>query len=172
MTVSDSLLARLSSPSIVVDKALIANKWISASASGKTFEVTNPSTGEIIATLPDLRREETGRAIEAASRAQKIWARRTAKERSTVLRKLFDLLVSNAHDLAIVLTAEMGKPISEAEGEILYVAAYIEWFSEEARWVYGDTIPGHQADKRLTVSKHRHTGPQAGSRCKVCRQKS
>lgn len=130
---------------------MIAGKWIAASDSGKTFEVTNPSTGEVIATLPDMSRAETARAIEAAYTAQRAWARKTGKERASVLRRLFDLLVVNADDLAVILTMEMGKPLAEAKGEILYGAAYVEWFGEEAKRVYGDTIPGHQPDKRILV---------------------
>jgi succinate-semialdehyde dehydrogenase / glutarate-semialdehyde dehydrogenase len=153
MTISQSLLSKLKDPSLVTDKALIAGEWVAKSDSGKTFEVTNPANGEVIATLPDMNRAETSRAIDAAYKAQKEWAKKTGKERAGVLRKLYDLMVANADDLAAILTIEMGKPLAEAKGEILYGAAYVEWFGEEAKRVYGDTIPGHQPDKRIIVIK-------------------
>ncbi|MGX5668767.1 NAD-dependent succinate-semialdehyde dehydrogenase [Rhizobium daejeonense] len=153
MTVSTLLTSKLKDASLVTDKTLVGTEWVSASESGKTFEVTNPSTGEVIATLPDLGKVEVARAIDAAYIAQKAWAKKTGKERAAVLRKLFDLMVANADDLATILTMEMGKPWPEARGEILYGASYVEWFGEEAKRVYGDTIPGHQADKRIIVIK-------------------
>lgn len=153
MTVSTLLTSKLKDASLVTDKTLVGTEWASASESGKTFEVTNPSTGEVIATLPDLGKVEVARAIDAAYIAQKAWAKKTGKERAAVLRKLFDLMVANADDLATILTMEMGKPWPEARGEILYGASYVEWFGEEAKRVYGDTIPGHQADKRIIVVK-------------------
>jgi len=153
MTISDALLSRLSDPSLLPAAGYVGGKWVDAAAGGATFEVNNPATGEIIATLPDLGATETRDAIDAAHAAQKEWAGRTAKERSAVLRKLFDLQMANQEDLAIILTMEMGKPIGESRGEIAYGASFLEWFSEEARRVYGDTIPGHQADKRLVVIK-------------------
>lgn len=151
--ISDTLRSKLKDPTLVTDKALIAGVWVATSDSGKTFDVTNPSTGEVVATLPDMSRAEAARAIDAAHAAQKDWAKKTAKERAGVLRKLYHLLVANADDLAAILTTEMGKPLAEAKGEILYGAAYVEWFAEEARRVYGDTIPGHEADKRIIVIK-------------------
>ncbi|MCM2403821.1 NAD-dependent succinate-semialdehyde dehydrogenase [Rhizobium sp. S153] len=153
MTISTLLTSKLKDTSLVIDKTLVGTEWVSASESGKTFEVTNPSTGEVIATLPDLGKVEVARAIDAAYIAQKAWAKKTGKERAAVLRKLFDLMVANADDLATILTMEMGKPWPEARGEILYGASYVEWFGEEAKRVYGDTIPGHQADKRIIVVK-------------------
>ncbi|MGY4748849.1 NAD-dependent succinate-semialdehyde dehydrogenase [Pannonibacter sp. Q-1] len=151
MTISTSLLSRLKDASLVTDKAYINGSWRSASESGATFEVTNPANGEVIATLPDMGREETAQAIDAAHAAQVAWAARTGKDRAAVLRKLFDLMVANADDLATILTMEMGKPLAEARGEILYGASYMEWFAEEAKRVYGDTIPGHQPDKRIII---------------------
>ncbi|MEH0075851.1 NAD-dependent succinate-semialdehyde dehydrogenase [Pannonibacter sp. Pt2] len=151
MTISNSLLSRLKDASLATDKAYINGSWRSASESGATFEVTNPANGEVIATLPDMGREETAQAIDAAHAAQAAWAARTGKDRAAVLRKLFDLMVANADDLATILTMEMGKPWAEARGEILYGASYMEWFAEEAKRVYGDTIPGHQPDKRIIV---------------------
>jgi succinate-semialdehyde dehydrogenase/glutarate-semialdehyde dehydrogenase len=132
MTISPTLISKLKDPSLVIDKALIAGAWISKSDSGQTFNVTNPSNGEVIATLPDMNRAETARAIDAAYKAQKEWAKKTGKERAVVLRKLYDLIVANADDLAVILTIEMGKPLAEAKGEVLYGASYVEWFGEEA----------------------------------------
>jgi succinate-semialdehyde dehydrogenase/glutarate-semialdehyde dehydrogenase len=151
--ISEKLTSKLKDPSLVTDKALIAGEWVAESDSGKTFNVTNPANGDVIATLPDMNRAETRRAIDAAHTAQKAWAKKTGKERAAVLRKLYDLMVANADDLAAILTMEMGKPLPEARGEILYGAAYVEWFGEEAKRVYGDTIPGHQQDKRIIVLK-------------------
>ncbi|GAA3066710.1 NAD-dependent succinate-semialdehyde dehydrogenase [Rhizobium viscosum] len=153
MALSKTLLAKLKDPSLATDKALIAGEWHSGGETGATFDVTNPSTGEVIATLPNMTRADAARAIDAAHRAQKLWAKKTGKERAAVLRKLYDLMVANADDLAAILTIEMGKPLAEARGEILYGASYVEWFGEEAKRVYGDTIPGHQQDKRIIVLK-------------------
>ncbi|AJY46191.1 NAD-dependent succinate-semialdehyde dehydrogenase [Martelella endophytica] len=153
MAISEKLLSRLKDPSLVTEKALIAGEWVGASAGSATFEVTNPANGDVIATLPDLGRAETARAIDAAYTAQKTWAAKTGKERAAILRRLYDLMVKNADDLAAILTMEMGKPLAEAKGEILYGASYVEWFGEEAKRIYGDTIPGHQADKRIIVIK-------------------
>jgi succinate-semialdehyde dehydrogenase/glutarate-semialdehyde dehydrogenase len=130
----------------------INGKWLDAD-SGKTFEVTNPATGEVIATVPQMGSAETRRAIEAANAAWPAWARKTAKERANILRKWFNLMMENQEDLAVLMTAEQGKPLAEAKGEIAYGASFVEWFAEEAKRVYGDTIPGHQADKRIVVIK-------------------
>jgi succinate-semialdehyde dehydrogenase / glutarate-semialdehyde dehydrogenase len=151
--IASSLSSRLKDPTLVTDKAYVSGTWIDKSDSGKTFEVTNPSNGECIAVLPDMGREETSRAINAAHVAQKPWAKKTGKERAGVMRKFFDLIVANVDDLAIILTTEMGKPTGEAKGEILYGASYVEWFGEEAKRVYGDIIGGHQADKRIMVTR-------------------
>ena len=153
MTLSKVLTDKLKDPTLATDKSLVGNDWLATSQSGKTFEVTNPATGEVIAVLPDLDRAEVTKAIDAAHTAQKAWAKKTGKERAAVLRKWNDLMVANADDLATILTMEMGKPWPEARGEILYGASYVEWFAEEAKRVYGDTIPGHQADKRIMVIK-------------------
>ncbi|MXN65844.1 succinate-semialdehyde dehydrogenase [Stappia sp. GBMRC 2046] len=153
MSISSELLARLKDPELLTAKGYIGGKWVSEAASGKTFEVTDPATGAVLAELPDLGVEETTRAIDAAYETQKEWAAKTAKERSVAMRKWNDLLLANADDLALILTAEMGKPLAEAKGEIAYGASFIEWFAEEAKRVYGDTIPGHQADKRIVVLK-------------------
>lgn len=153
MSVSSTLASRLEDPSLLVDTALIADRWVGRSETGETFEVTNPATGEVLAVLPDMGRAETADAIEAAHAAQKAWAARTGKERAGVLRRFYDLIVAHADDLAIILTSEMGKPLAEAKGEVLYGASYVEWFAEEAKRIYGDTIPGHQPDKRIIVLK-------------------
>ncbi|CAM5762406.1 NAD-dependent succinate-semialdehyde dehydrogenase [Bosea minatitlanensis] len=153
MAVAASLLARLKDASLVAECGFVAGRPVAAAATGRTFEVTNPATGDVLATLPDLNREEVTAAIDAAQEAQRGWAALTGKDRAAVLRRLFDLVVANADDLAAILTAEMGKPLAEARGEILYGAAYVEWFGEEAKRIYGDTIPGHQPDKRIIVVK-------------------
>ncbi|YCI06465.1 NAD-dependent succinate-semialdehyde dehydrogenase (plasmid) [Ensifer sp. D2-11] len=153
MTISDTLLAKLKDTSLAIDKGLVGAEWLDRSDSGKTFEVTNPATGEVVATLPDMSRTETTRAIDAAHAAQKAWGKKTGKERAAVLRALHDLIVANADDLATILTMEMGKPLAEAKGEVLYGASYVEWFGEEAKRVYGDTIPGHQPNKRIIILK-------------------
>ncbi|MBU2487216.1 MAG: NAD-dependent succinate-semialdehyde dehydrogenase [Alphaproteobacteria bacterium] len=150
---SKPLAEMLKDPSLLVTSAYVGGSWMKAAPSGKTFNVLNPSTGELITALPDLGVEETKAAIDAAYVAQKDWARKTGKERAAVLRKLYDLMVANADDLGAILTAEMGKPLPEAKGEILYGASFIEWFAEEAKRVYGDVIPGHQPDKRIVVIK-------------------
>ena len=142
----------LKDPSLLVEQAYIAGEWVDA-ADGKTFAVTNPARGDVIANVADMTREDARRAIEAADKARHEWAARTGKERAAVMRKWYDLMVANADDLAAILTAEMGKPLAEAKGEILYGASFIEWFGEEAKRIYGETIPGHQRDKRITVLK-------------------
>jgi len=143
----------LANPALLCTAAYINGDWVAEAASGETFDVSNPSTGEVIATLPNMGVAETRTAIDAAYVAQQEWAKRTGKERGAVLRKLFDLMLENADDLATILTAEMGKPIAEAKGEIVYGASYVEWFAEEAKRIYGDVIPGHQPDKRIFVLK-------------------
>jgi succinate-semialdehyde dehydrogenase/glutarate-semialdehyde dehydrogenase len=146
------LASLLKDPSLLATKAYVAGQWVNADDGG-TFPVINPARGDVIAHVPNLGRPETARAIAAANVAQKEWAARTAKERSIILRKWFDLMMANQDDLALILTAEMGKPLAEAKGEIAYGASFVEWFAEEAKRVYGETIPGHQRDKRITVIK-------------------
>jgi succinate-semialdehyde dehydrogenase/glutarate-semialdehyde dehydrogenase len=130
----------------------VDGQWCAA-ASGKTFAVTNPATGERIAEVPDMGAAETRRAIDAADAALPGWRSKTAKERSNVLRRWFELVMAAQDDLGALLTAEQGKPLGEARGEIAMGAAFIEWFAEEARRVYGDVIPPHAADKRILVFK-------------------
>jgi succinate-semialdehyde dehydrogenase/glutarate-semialdehyde dehydrogenase len=142
----------LKDPSLLATQAYVAGEWINAD-DGTTFAVVNPARGDVIAEVPNLGRAETARAIAAAQAAMKDWAARTGKERAQVMRKWFDLMMANQDDLGVILCAEMGKPLAEAKGEIAYGASFIEWFGEEAKRVYGETIPGHQRDKRLTVIK-------------------
>jgi succinate-semialdehyde dehydrogenase / glutarate-semialdehyde dehydrogenase len=144
------LQSLLNDPDLLATRAYIAGEWTDAD-DGATFSVRNPARGDVIAEVADLGRGETARAIDAAYAAQKDWASWTGKERAGVLRKWFDLMIANADDLATILTAEQGKPQAEAKGEITYGASFIEWFAEEAKRVYGETVPGHQRDKRITV---------------------
>ncbi|HQZ11518.1 MAG TPA: NAD-dependent succinate-semialdehyde dehydrogenase [Devosia sp.] len=153
MTFAASLFARLKDQDLIVEAALVAGRWINAAESGETFEVTNPSTGEVLATLPNCGVPEAKAAIAAAAEAQSAWAAKTGKERAAVLKQLHALLMANQDDLGAIMTAEQGKPLAEAKGEIAYGASYVEWFGEEAKRVYGDTIPGHQPDKRIIVIK-------------------
>ena len=146
------LRAMLKDPGLLPGKAYVAGDWVDA-ADGATFDVLNPARGDVIATLPDLTRADAARAIAKADIVRREWAARTGKERANVMRKWFDLCMAAQDDLAAILTAEMGKPLAEAKGEIAYGAAYIEWFAEEAKRIYGETIPGHQRDKRITVIK-------------------
>ncbi len=148
-TASD-LRSMLKDPTLLATKAFVAGEWVDAD-DGKTFAVTNPARGDVICTVPDLSRAEVARAIDAAHAAMKAWAARTAKDRANVLRKWFDLMMANQDDLAAILTAEMGKPLAEAKGEIAYSASFIEWFAEEGKRIYGETVPGHQPDKRIMV---------------------
>jgi succinate-semialdehyde dehydrogenase/glutarate-semialdehyde dehydrogenase len=148
-TVTD-LASRLKDPELLATRAYLAGEWVDAQG-GRTFAVQNPARGDVIAEVADIGRAQLRHAIAAAEAAQKAWAARTAKERANILRKWFDLMVANSDDLATILTAEQGKPLAEARGEILYGASFVEWFAEEAKRIYGETIPGHMPDKRLTV---------------------
>ena len=150
-TVTD-LRNMLKDPSLLATKAYVAGEWIEAD-DGATFAVTNPARGDVIVNVPDLGRAETARAIAAAEAAMKDWAKRTGKDRANILRKWFNLMMEHQDDLGAILTAEMGKPLAEAKGEIAYGASFIEWFAEEAKRIYGETVPGHQPDKRITVIK-------------------
>ena len=131
-------------------RCLIGGEWRAADTQ-RTIDVTNPATGETLGTVPRCGASETRRAIEAAAAAFPGWARRTAKERAVVLRRWHELMLAHQDDLAVIMTAEQGKPLAEAKSEIAYAAAFIEWFAEEGKRLYGDLIPGHQADKRLLV---------------------
>jgi succinate-semialdehyde dehydrogenase/glutarate-semialdehyde dehydrogenase len=142
----------LKDPSLFRQQCYVDGQWVDAD-SGDTIAVTNPATGDALGTIPKMSTAETRRAIDAANVAYPAWRAKTAKERSQILRKWFDLMMANQEDLARILTAEQGKPLAEARTEIAYGASFIEWFSEEAKRVYGDTIPGHHADKRIVVLK-------------------
>jgi succinate-semialdehyde dehydrogenase/glutarate-semialdehyde dehydrogenase len=130
----------------------INGQWAAAD-SGRSFAVINPASGEALATVPDMGADETRRAIEAARAAQPAWRAHTAGERAKVLRRWFELLLTNQEDLAQLMTAEQGKPLAEARGEIAYAASFIEWFAEEGKRIYGDIVPPHHADKRVLVTK-------------------
>ena len=141
---------QLNDPTLLKTQAYVAGQWVDAAT---TFDVTNPATGEVVANVADCSLDQLRAAIDAAHEAQKDWAKLTGKERSAVLRKWHDLTLENADDLGKILTVEMGKPFGEGRGEIVYGASFLEWFAEEAKRVYGDTIPGHQRDKRIVVLK-------------------
>src|SRR4051794_11914638 len=134
------------------EASYIDGAWLAAGAAG-AIDVDNPATGARLGSVPRLGRVETRAAIDAAARAFPAWRRKTAKERAVVMRRWFDLMIANQEDLAQLMTAEQGKPIAESRGEVAYAASFLEWFGEEAKRVYGDTIPGHQADKRIVVIK-------------------
>ncbi|MFD1508069.1 NAD-dependent succinate-semialdehyde dehydrogenase [Lacimonas salitolerans] len=146
------LKSLLKDPSLLAPKAYGNGTWMDGDG-GATFDVSNPARGDVIAQVADLSRAQVADVIDAAYKAQKDWAAWTGKERAAVMRKWFDLMMENADDLATILTAEQGKPHAEAKGEIAYGASFIEFFGEEAKRVYGETIPGHQRDKRITVIK-------------------
>ncbi len=133
-------------------KCYINGAWTDAD-NDKTVAVRNPATGELLGSVPRMGAAETRRAIEAANAAWPAWRQKTAKERSAILRRWFDLVMANQEDLAVLMTAEQGKPLVESRGEIAYSASFIEWFAEEGKRVYGDTIPQHAADKRIVVVK-------------------
>jgi len=142
----------LKDPKLFREQCYIDGVWVAAD-SKKTFPVDNPATAETVGSVPDMGAAETKRAIEAADRAWPAWRAKTAKERAAILRRWFDLMMANQDDLALILTTEQGKPLAEAKGEIAYGASFVEWFAEEAKRVYGDVIPPHQADKRILVLK-------------------
>ncbi|MGA3980495.1 NAD-dependent succinate-semialdehyde dehydrogenase [Ralstonia nicotianae] len=142
----------LNDPALWRTQAFLAGAWTDAD-DGSTRDVTDPATGRVIGTVPAMGAAETRRAIEAAQAAQRAWRKVTARERARILRKLADLMLEHQQDLARILTAEQGKPLPEATGEIAYAASFIEWFAEEARRVYGDTIPAPQGDRRIVVNK-------------------
>ncbi|MCV6592771.1 MAG: NAD-dependent succinate-semialdehyde dehydrogenase [Silicimonas sp.] len=141
---------QLNDPTLLETRAYINGEWRSGP---ETFDVRNPATGEVIAQVSETSIDDVKDAIEAAHVAQKAWAAKTGKERAAILRKWYELMMEAQDDLGLILTAEMGKPLAEAKGEVAYGASFIEWFAEEAKRVYGDTIPGHQPDKRIVVLK-------------------
>src|SRR5258708_33247386 len=143
---------KLQDPKLFRQQWYVKGGWVDALSRG-TLPVTIPATGETLGTVPRMGAEETRQAIEAADRALPGWRAKTAKERAQVLRKWFDLMMANQEDLATLMTAEQGKPLTESRGEIAYAAAFIEWFGEEGKRVYGDTIPAHASAKRIVVTK-------------------
>ncbi len=145
-------MLKLKDPSLLRQQAFIAGEWADAD-DRETLPVVNPASGQPIGSVPLCGSAETERAIAAAEVAQRAWARRPAKERSAILRKLNDLMLANQDDLALIMTTEQGKPLAESKGEIAYAASFIEWFAEEARRVYGDTIPAPQSDRRILALK-------------------
>jgi succinate-semialdehyde dehydrogenase / glutarate-semialdehyde dehydrogenase len=141
---------KLRDPDLLRTRAYIGGKWVDAK-SGATHTIINPATRESLGTVPHMGVAETRQAIEAAAQAFPAWAKLTAKERALILRRWYELLMANQEDLATIMTAEQGKPLAESKGEITYGAAFIEWFAEEGKRLYGDVIPQHQADRRLLV---------------------
>jgi succinate-semialdehyde dehydrogenase/glutarate-semialdehyde dehydrogenase len=147
-------MIKLNDPSLWKERGYINGAWVAAD-SAHTIDVHNPATGEQLGTVPNMGAAEARRAIEAASLALPAWSKKTAGERARIMRKWFDLMLANQQDLAVIMTAEQGKPLAESKGEIAYAAAFIEWFAEEAKRVYGDVIPGHQADTRILGLRQR-----------------
>lgn len=143
---------QLNDPSLLRQQSFINGQWCDA-VSGDTLKVVNPATNAVIGYVPNMGQVETEMAIKAAEAALPAWRALTAKERGAKLRRWFELLNENSDDLALLMTTEQGKPLAEAKGEVTYAASFIEWFAEEAKRIYGDTIPGHQGDKRLMVIK-------------------
>jgi len=145
-------MLKLKRPDLLRTQSYINGQWVDAD-NGATVDVKNPSNGEVVATVASLSEAETRRAIEGAEVAMKSWQKTTCKERAKVLRDWFNLIMANQEDLAIILTAEQGKPVAESMGEIAYGASYIEWFAEEAKRIDGDVIPAPSNDKRVIVIK-------------------
>ena len=142
----------LNTPGLFTEKAFIGGEWVSAD-SKQEFEVRNPSDNSLIGHVPDMRAEETQRAIDAAEKAFHSWKKESAEYRSRLLRRWYDLMIEHVDDLGKILTLEQGKPLAEAKGEILYGASFVEWFAEEAKRIYGDVIPGNTANSRIVVLK-------------------
>ena len=142
----------LSNPSLLKSKAFIGGQWVEAS-NGKTLDVTNPADGSFLTSVPDMGADETRQAIDLANQAFNDWKNRTAKERANILRRWYELILAAQEDLALLMSAEQGKPLAEARGEVVYGASFIEWFAEDAKRIYGDTIPAHGTDKRIVTIK-------------------
>jgi succinate-semialdehyde dehydrogenase / glutarate-semialdehyde dehydrogenase len=145
-------MLKLQDTTLLRQQCFINGVWCDAD-SGQTIDVSNPATQSVIGTVPKMGTMETRRAIEAANAAQASWRAKTAGERSRIMRKWYELMIANQEDLAILMTSEQGKPLAESRGEITYAASFIEWFAEEAKRVYGDTIPAPRADARIVVTK-------------------
>ena len=143
----------LKDPRLFREACYIDGAWVAAASGAPAIAVDNPASGEILGSVPNLGASETRVAIDAAHRAFPAWSKKTGKERAAVLRRWFELMLENQDDLAKLMTLEQGKPLTESRGEVAYAASFFEWFGEEAKRVYGDTIPGHQADKRIVVIK-------------------
>lgn len=143
---------KLNNPSLFRQQCYINGQWLSADSS-ETLDVTNPATGDLLGSVPIMGATETRRAIAAADKAWPLWREKTAEQRASILRRWGELMMENQEDLAQLMTAEQGKPLAESRGEIVYAASFIEWFAEEGRRIYGDTIPQHQADRRILVLK-------------------
>ncbi|MDV7340298.1 NAD-dependent succinate-semialdehyde dehydrogenase [Terasakiella sp. A23] len=143
---------QLSNANLLHNQAYIDGAWVDADDKA-TFDIVNPANGEVISSVADMGAAETARAIEAADKAQKPWAAKTAKERANILQAWFKLIMDNQEDLAVMMTTEQGKPLAEARGEVGYGASFVEWFAEEGKRLYGDVIPAHGADKRVVVIK-------------------
>ena len=143
---------RLSDPALFRQQCYVGGDWVDAD-SGATFDVTDPATGQTIGVVPAFGAAETRRAVEAANDAYPAWRALTGKERASILRRWYELMLEHQEDLAVIMTAEQGKPMAESRGEILFGASFIEWFSEEAKRAYGDVIPTHLADRRIVVTK-------------------
>jgi succinate-semialdehyde dehydrogenase/glutarate-semialdehyde dehydrogenase len=149
---SEKFNLQLQDAKLFRQQCYVDGQWVDADGGG-TIPVTNPANGQLLGTVPKMAVAETRRAIAAAERALPAWRAKTAKERAAILRRWFDLMLANQDDLALLMTSEQGKPLAEAKGEIAYAASFIEWFAEEAKRIYGDVIPPHQADKRIVVIK-------------------
>ncbi len=145
-------MVSLKDPSLFTQQAYIGGEWVDA-PDGKTEQVTNPATGEVLGTVPVLGRDAVAHAIEVAEKAQKQWKKRTAKERSAILMKWYDLMMENQEDLARLMTAEQGKPLAESRGEIAYASSFLQWFAEEGKRIYGDVIPTFAPGRRVVVLK-------------------
>lgn len=143
---------QLNDASLLKSKAYVDGAWAGADGGG-TFEVTNPANGNLIGTVPDMGAAETRRAVEAANAAWPAWRKLPGKERGAILRRWFDLQMANQDDLAAIMVTEQGKPLAEAKGEVVYGASFVEWFAEEAKRIYGDTIPSPWGDKRIVTLK-------------------
>ncbi len=143
---------QLADPTLFHQQCYIDGAWVPA-ISGKTIDVTDPASGDVIGSVPDAGRDETRRAIDAAAAAWPAWRAMTGKERAVILRRWFSLIMASQEDLAVMMTLEQGKPLAESRGEVAYGAAFIEWFAEEAKRTYGDVIPAHARDKRIIVTK-------------------
>src|SRR6185295_61973 len=151
-TKSGSAAAELKDQRLFREACYVDGQWMQAK-SGQTIDVDNPATSEAIGHVPKLGAAETRQAIEAAHAAFPAWSKKAAKERAAILRRWFELVMANQEDLARLMTMEQGKPLAESRAEVTYGAGFLEWFGEEAKRVYGDTIPGHQRDKRIVVMK-------------------